>query len=149
MPDVGEKAPTFSSKDQDGMTHTLGKYKGSWVLLYFYPKDNTSGCTKEACAIRDTFPSFAGLDAVVLGVSPDSVESHKKFAEKYHLPFSLLSDPQKSIINAYGANGLMTKRMSYLIDPEGNIAKVYPKVDPAHHAEEILLDLKKLALKTS
>ena len=153
MPDVGEKAPTFSSKDQDGMTHTLGKYKGSWVLLYFYPKDNTSGCTKEACAIRDTFPSFAGLDAVVLGVSPDSVESHKKFAQEYKLPFTLLADTDKSIAKAYGVwqkKSMMGNifmgivRMSFLINPQGKIAKVYEKVKPDIHAKEVIEDLKKL-----
>lgn len=153
MPQVGQKAPDFSAQDQHGKTHSLKEYKGSWVLLYFYPKDNTSGCTKEACAIRDTFPTFQGLKAVVFGVSVDSVASHKKFAEEYQLPFSLLADVDKSICHAYGVwqqksmmgNTFMgIVRVSFLINPEGNIAKVYEKVKPEIHAQEVIDDLNKL-----
>ncbi len=98
----GDKAPAFSLPDQDGKVHKLGDYEGKWILLYFYPKDNTSGCTKEACAIRDEFPRFGGLDALVFGVSKDSVESHKRFAEKQGLPFTLLSDAETEVQKKYG-----------------------------------------------
>jgi len=139
-----QKAPDFSAKDQDGKVHALSDYKGKWLLLYFYPKDDTYFCTKEACGLRDRFEDLKGK-AEVLGVSRDSVESHEKFAEKYRLPFTLLSDPEKKIIKAYGARGLLfTKRISYLIDPGGKIAKVYPKVGASGHAREVLEDLKKL-----
>ena len=147
---AGEMAPTFALPDQDGKTHALAEYRGQWVLLYFYPKDDTEGCTKEACMIRDDFPRFQDLQAVVLGVSVDSVASHKKFAEKYSLPFTLLADESKEVVRAYGVLGLKkfmgreyegTHRVSFLIDPEGSIAKVYPKVVPSEHAQEVLADL--------
>ena len=149
----GDKAPAFSLPDQDGKVHKLGDYKGKWILLYFYPKDNTSGCTKEACAIRDECPRFGGLDALVFGVSKDSVESHKRFAEKQGLPFKLLSDAETEVQKKYGAwrkkkmagrEYMGTHRMSYLIDPGGKIAKVYEKVKPAEHAAEVLEDLESL-----
>lgn len=133
--------------------HSLKDERGRWVLLYFYPKDMTPGCTKEACAVRDTFPSFEKLNAVVWGVSADSVESHKKFAESYNLRFPLLADTEKKAIEAYGVwqeKNMMGRkymgivRSSFLIDPEGNIAKVYEKVKPEIHAEEVLSDLKTL-----
>ena len=148
---AGTKAPTFTLPDQAGKSHSLTDYRGKWLLLYFYPKDNTPGCTKEACALRDSFPAFGKLDAVVFGVSADSVKSHAKFAEKYDLPFTLLADESKDTIKAYDAWGpkkfmgkefLGVKRISYLIDPEGTIAKAYSKVKPAEHAEEVLEDLK-------
>jgi peroxiredoxin Q/BCP len=148
-----KKAPDFSLPDQEGKLHTLAAYKGKWVLLYFYPKDDTTGCTAEACAIRDGFPNFKKLQAVVLGVSADSVESHKKFASKYKLPFTLLSDPEKKVLLAYGVwakKKFMGKeymgilRSSFLIAPDGSIAKVYEKVKPALHAEEVLKDLQTL-----
>jgi peroxiredoxin Q/BCP len=149
----GEIAPDFTLPDQDGKTHTLSDYKGKWVLIYFYPKDDTPGCTTEACTIRDEFPAFGPLDAVVFGISADTVEKHKKFAEKYNLPFTLLADTDKEAIEAYGVwqkkkfmgrefMGIM--RSSFLIDPEGNIAKVYEKVKPKEHASEVLADLKLL-----
>ncbi|HER43063.1 MAG TPA: thioredoxin-dependent thiol peroxidase [Candidatus Eisenbacteria bacterium] len=153
VPAVGAKAPAFGLPDQDGKNHRLGDYRGKWVLLYFYPKDNTSGCTKEACAIRDEFPRFGKLDAVVLGVSKDSVESHRKFADKHGLPFTLLSDADTSVQRAYGVwrkkkmagrEYMGTVRASFLIDPQGKIAKVYEKVKPAEHAAEVLRDLKKI-----
>lgn len=148
---VGQKAPDFTLPDQDGKQHTLGSYIGRWVLLYFYPKDMTPGCTKEACMLRDTFPRFEQVHAHVFGVSADSVESHKKFKDAYQLPFALLSDTDKKMIESYGAWGekkmmgktyMGIKRVSYLIDPEGVVRKVYEHVKPEVHAEEVLADLK-------
>lgn len=136
------KAPDFELKDQNGKTHKLSDYKGSKVLVYFYPKDDTPGCTKEACSIRDAHVDFSRLNVVILGISSDSVESHKKFAEKYNLPFTLLADTDKTVIKTYDADGLFTKRISYLINEEGEIIKEYPNVDPAKHAAEIFEDLK-------
>jgi len=103
---AGDTAPQFSLPDQEGKMHSLANYRGQWVLLYFYPKDDTEGCTKEACMIRDDFPAFKDLKAAVLGVSIDSIASHKKFAEKYSLPFTLLSDEHKEVVNSYGVWGL-------------------------------------------
>src|SRR5688572_10313779 len=135
-------APDFRLLDQKGIPHTLQQYEGKYVLVYFYPKDDTPGCTKEACVIRDAYNDFARLGVVVLGISKDSTESHKKFAEKYELPFTLLADLECTAIEAYGAKGPVgTKRISYLIGPDGKIVKVYPKVDPASHAGVILADL--------
>lgn len=154
LPKQNSPAPDFTLPDQDGALHTLSHHRGAWVLLYFYPKDDTAGCTKEACAIRDEFPAFGKLKAKVFGISADSVESHKKFAEKYQLPFTLLADTEKKVVNAYGVWGkkkFMGKeydgilRTSFLIDPEGNIAKVYEGVKPEVHAAEVLEDLEKLA----
>lgn len=153
QPSQGDRAPAFTLQDQEGKNVSLSDFKGQWVLLYFYPKDDTPGCTKEACSIRDDYSAFGSLEAVVLGVSADSVESHKKFAEKFQLPFRLLSDPDKKMIEAYGAWGEKSMygkkyfgitRMSYLIDPQGTIAKVYPKVKPELHALEVLKDLREL-----
>lgn len=135
-------APHFKLLDQDGKEHSLFHHRGSFVLVYFYPKDDTPGCTKEACVIRDAYKDFESNNVKVFGISADSVESHKKFAEKYQLPFTLLSDPKKEVIKKYGADGaLFSKRISYLINPLGKIEKVYPKVDPAHHGVEILKDI--------
>jgi thioredoxin-dependent peroxiredoxin len=141
---VGTKAPAFAAPDQDGKTHNLSDYEGKWVLLYFYPKDFTSGCTTEACTLRDNYDGFKKIDAVVLGVSNDSVESHAGFAKEHTLPFTILSDADKKIIGAYEASVVWTKRISYLIDPDGNIAKTYDNVDPAVHAAEVLKDLVQL-----
>jgi peroxiredoxin Q/BCP len=135
---VGDTAPDFTLPDQDGKVHTLSSYRGHWVLIYFYPKDHTSGCTKEACMIRDSFPRFEGAHADVFGISGDSVESHKRFADDYHLPFPLLADTDRKVIKAYG----VASRMSFLIDPTGAIKKIYEKVKPEIHAEEVLEDLK-------
>jgi thioredoxin-dependent peroxiredoxin len=152
-PEAGTLAPDFTLLDQDGIAHTLSRYRGKWVLIYFYPKDDTGGCTKQACAIRDADPDFKKLEAVVLGVSADSVKSHKKFAEKYQLPFTLLADENKQVVNAYGVWGwkkFMGReyegifRTSFLVDPSGKIAKVYEKVKPEAHADEVLADLKVL-----
>lgn len=150
---AGKKAPKVVLPDQNGKTHRLSDYQGKWVLLYFYPKDDTPGCTKEACAIRDSFPDFKKLNIRVLGVSVDSVASHKKFAEKYELPFTLLADEKKEVVKRYGVwqkkkfagrtyDG--TVRTSFLIDPKGTIAKIYRNVKPEIHAEEVLKYLKDL-----
>ncbi len=143
-------APDFVLPDQNGVAHRLSDYRGRWVLLYFYPKDDTPGCTKEACAIRDQFPAFGKLGAQVLGVSVDSGASHARFAQKYQLSFPLLADQEKKVVQLYGVWGkkkfmgkefMGTQRTSFLIDPEGKIAKVYDKVKPETHAEEVLADL--------
>ena len=143
-------AADFSLPDQDGKMHSLKDYVGKWVILYFYPKDDTPGCTKEACNFRDGSIEFSKRGVVILGVSKDSVTSHKKFAEKYHLNFLLLSDERTEMIKAYGAWGEKKfmgrvfdgiKRITYLISPKGDIAKVYEKVNPLVHSGEILNDL--------
>jgi peroxiredoxin Q/BCP len=156
IPSVGQQAPDFSLPDQDGVTHALSSYKGKWVLLYFYPKDNTPGCTIEACTIRDQFKDFQKIDAVVLGVSTDSVKSHKKFVDGFNLPFTLLADEHKEVVGKYGVFGekkmmgrtyMGTRRTSFLIEPSGKIAKVYEKVKPEMHAAQVLADLKKCNTK--
>lgn len=156
MPVAGRKAPTFTLLDEEGNKHALKDYAGKWVLLYFYPKDNTPGCTEQACVLRDADPDFSKLKAVVLGVSADTVASHKKFKEKYGLSFPLLADVDKKVVNAYGVWGrkkFMGReydgifRTSFLIDPTGKIAKVYENVKPSRHAEEVLADLKTLSKK--
>lgn len=153
MPTVGQAAPAFNLPDQNGVEHTLGEYAGKWVLIYFYPKDDTPGCTIEACTIRDQFADFNKINAVVLGVSTDSVASHKKFADAYELPFTLLADVNKEMVGAYGVFGekkfmgrtyMGTKRASVLVNPEGKVAKVYEKVKPLAHAAEVMADLKEL-----
>jgi peroxiredoxin Q/BCP len=135
------KAINFSLSDQEGKVHQLSSYLGKWVVLYFYPKDDTPGCTKEACGFRDASQLFKEKGVVILGVSKDSVESHKKFAEKYHLNFPILSDVDGKVIKDYKAQGIFTKRITYLINPSGEIFKVYEKVDPLIHAGEILKDI--------
>lgn len=137
------KAPEFTLQNQDNKAISLDAFQGKYVVLYFYPKDDTPGCTKEACSIRDNYAKLQ-TRAVILGVSADSVESHKQFAEKYHLPFMLLSDPKKEVIKNYQADDLLAKRITYLINPEGMIIKTYPKVNPSQHAEEIIKDLDSL-----
>jgi peroxiredoxin Q/BCP len=153
MPKAGTVAPDFTLPDQDGVSHTLSNYRKKWVLIYFYPKDDTTGCTKQACVLRDADPDFSALDAVVLGISADSVAKHKKFVEKYQLPFTLLADEQKKVVKQYGVWGLKKFmgreyegifRTSFLIAPDGKIAKVYEKVKPEAHAAEVLADLKTL-----
>jgi len=147
----GRKAPAFTLVDQDEKTHALKDYVGKWVLVYIYPKDDTPGCTKEACTIAEVYADFKKLGVTVFGLSKDTPQSHKKFAEKYDLPFTLLSDESMETIEKYGAlvekktfgkTALGTQRISYLINPAGKIAKVYPKVDPANHALELLADVK-------
>lgn len=134
----GTKIIDFSLPDQDNVVHKLSDYSSGRVLLYFYPKDDTPGCTKEACMIAEVYDDFQKDGITVIGVSADSPESHKKFKQKYNLPFMLLSDPNKKVIKKYGAASLLsTKRISYLIE-NGIIIKTYPKVNPASHALEIL-----------
>ena len=151
IPTPGTVAPDFSLSDQNEVLHSLTQYKGKWTLLYFYPKDDTPGCTKEACAIRDADPDLSSLGAVVLGVSADSVKSHKKFAEKYGLMFPLLSDEGHVVADLYGVwarkkfmgreyDGIL--RTSFLINPEGVIDTVYENVKPEVHATEVLNDLR-------
>lgn len=144
------KAPSFSLPDQDGIVHSLETYRGKWVILYFYPKDDTPGCTKEACGFRDAASLYKVGDVQVIGISKDSIKSHKKFSEKFNLTFPLLSDESTEIIKAYGAWGkkkFMGRefegilRQTYLINPQGEIIKTYEKVDPLIHAKEILSDL--------
>jgi thioredoxin-dependent peroxiredoxin len=144
---AGQKAPDFTAKDQDGNEVSLRDFTGRKVVLYFYPKDDTPGCTKEACAFRDNLPNFQKIDAVVLGVSVDGQKAHRKFADKYELPFTLLVDDEKKIVEAYGVWGLKkfmgreymgTNRVTYLIDEQGAIEKVWPKVKPETHAAEVL-----------
>lgn len=149
-----QKAPDFALPDQDGKKHKLSDYKGQWVLIYFYPKDDTPGCTTEACTLRDNFPSFKKLKIQVFGISIDSVASHNKFAKKYKLPFILLADEDKKVVQKYGVwqeksmygkKYMGTLRNSYLISPDGKIAKIYEKVKPANHAEEVLADIKEFS----
>lgn len=146
-------AQDFSLPDQHNKIHKLSDYKGTYVVLYFYPKDDTPGCTKEACNFRDSFHELEKRNIQILGVSKDSVASHKKFAEKYHLNFPLLSDESKEVITMYKAWGekkFMGKtfegilRKTYLISPSGEIMKVYEKVNPLTHAKEIIKDIEDL-----
>ena len=152
----GTDAPGFSLPDQNGAMRALAEFRGSWVLLYFYPKDDTYGCTREACTLRDSFDELKALGIVVLGVSKDSVASHAGFVRKYGLPFTLLSDTDTTVMQAYGVwakrffkgrEYMGTVRASYLIAPTGRIAKVYPKVDPDGHAEQVLADLRVIKAK--
>lgn len=147
------KATNFSLPDQDGKTHTLDDYKGKWVVLYFYPKDGTPGCTKEACSFRDGRDFLESEGAVVLGVSKDSITSHKKFAEKHNLNFTLLSDEDGKVAEAYDSYGpkkfmgreyLGIKRNTFLINPEGEIVREYKGVNPVTHVASLLKDLKEL-----
>ena len=148
MPKVGDKAPDFSVLASDGTTVQLKDYVGKGpIILYFYPKDDTKGCTAEACGIRDTMDEFKGLDAIVLGVSFDSVESHKAFIAKYKLPFVLLADTDKKVAKAYGVaddNSKVASRVTFVINKAGKIAFVDPKVNPATHAAEIRTVLQNL-----
>ncbi|MDB5178245.1 MAG: alkyl hydroperoxide reductase/Thiol specific antioxidant/Mal allergen [Patescibacteria group bacterium] len=139
------KAPAFSLPDQNGATRSLAEFAGTWLIVYFYPKDDTPGCTTEACSFRDEYRYLQEKGLNVVGISKDSVASHAKFAAKYGLNFPLLSDESAGIIKAYGAWGLGTKRTTFLINPEGGIAKEYPKVTPKDHAVEILRDFEALS----
>lgn len=143
---TGTKAPDFSLQDQNGDTHTIAQYKGKKILLYFYPKDDTPGCTTEACSFRDNYEELQKAGLVVLGVSKDNVKSHKKFADKYELPFPLLADEDTEVCKAYGVWKLKKfmgreymgiDRVSFLIDEEGKIAKVYEEVKPKEHVAEV------------
>lgn len=148
-PEEGQTAPTFQLQDQHGEWHTLGEYRGKWVALYFYPKDDTPGCTTEACEFRDNVFAFKDLGAEIVGISLDDVESHREFAEKYSLPFTLLSDVEGDTAKAYGVFGKfgplnIAKRESFLINPDGVVVKHYPKVIPETHSEDVLADLRQL-----
>jgi peroxiredoxin Q/BCP len=149
-PATGSKAPDIQLPDQDGTLQKLADQRGKWVLVYFYPRDDTPGCTVEACGVRDAWKDFRAHGIEVFGISADSVKRHKKFADKFELPFTLLADEEKRVIRAFGAwgkkkfmgrefDGIL--RQSFLIDPSGKIAKVYPKVKPAEHAAEVLEDV--------
>lgn len=147
MLEVGTLAPDFTLPDQDGTAHRLSDYRGKKVILYFYPRDNTPGCTKQACGYSALVPELAAKNAVVLGVSKDSVKSHRSFADKQDLHFTLLSDPERTVIEAYdvwkekknyGKVSMGVVRTTFLIDPQGNIEKIMPKVKPDTNAAEIL-----------
>ena len=150
MLEVGTKAPEFTLPDQNGNMHSLSEYRGKKVILYFYPKDNTAGCTKQACGFAERYPQFTEKGAVVLGVSKDSVASHKKFEEKYGLPFTILSDPELVAIQAYdvwqekknyGKTYMGVVRTTYLIDENGKIVKAFDKVKAADNPEQMLGEL--------
>ena len=146
---IGDDAPSFTLPDSQGNQVNLNDYKGKWLVLYFYPKDDTPGCTTEACHFRDDFKFLESLGAKVVGVSIDDSFSHKKFAEKYNLPFPLLSDSSGEVASRYGAlnNFLvikLAKRYTYLINPQGKIAKIYLSIDTSKHSQEIIEDLKPL-----
>ena len=150
MPEAGTKAPEFELPDQNGTMHTLAQYRGKKVILYFYPRDNTPGCTKQACGFGELYPQFMEKNAVVIGVSKDSVASHKKFEEKYRLPFTLLSDPELTCIRAYdvwkeknnyGKKSMGVVRTTYLINEEGMIEKVFSRVRAAENPGRMLEQL--------
>lgn len=150
---VNQLAPDFTLLDEDETQHTLSDYRGKPVVLYFYPKDNTSGCTKEACGFRDDYSAYEETGVVILGVSPDTPNSHLKFKNKYELPFTLLADTDHKVCDLYevwGRKKFMGReydgvfRTTFLIDPQGNITKVFENVKPANHSEEILAGLAKI-----
>lgn len=151
MLEEGMKAPAFSLFNQDGNKVSLKDISGKKIVLYFYPKDDTSGCTKEACSFRDAFPKFKKSDAIILGVSPDSVKSHKKFAEKYDLNFDLLADEDKKVVqlynvwkekSMYGKKYMGVERTTFIIDEKGKIKKIFSKVKVDGHEKEVLEALK-------
>lgn len=150
---IGDSAPDFTLPDQDGRIHTLSEYRGKPLVLYFYPKDDTSGCTKEACGFRDDYSAYQAAGVTILGVSPDSSKSHTNFITKYELPFTLLADLEREVLRMYGAWGLKKMygreyegvlRTTYLIGADGKIVKIYKKVKPAAHSAEILAALEEL-----
>jgi len=148
-PAVGMPAPDFRLQDQNGEWHALEDYRGSWLAVYFYPKNDTPGCTTEACNFRDNIYAFKAIGAAVVGISIDDVESHQKFSEKYKLPFVILADETGATAEAYGVlrDWKLTKiaaRQSFLVNPEGVIAKHYEDVDPDNHTQEVLADLEAL-----
>ena len=149
-PAVGAVAPAFTLPDQAGKPVSLGDYRGKWVVLYFYPKDGTPGCTTEACEFRDNVFAFRDAGATILGISVDDVASHKKFAADHHLPFTLLADSEKKVARDYGVAhrmlGLMelARRETFIVDPQGRVAKHYREVDPGSHSKQVLADLKAL-----
>lgn len=149
VPAVGQVAPDFSLSDQQGQVRTLATWRGKWLVLYFYPKNDTPGCTEEACTFRDDWLQLGELGAEVVGISVDSTASHQAFAQKYKLPFPLLADTQGEVAQRYGAISdwklfKFAKRYTFLIDPQGRIAKVYRSVDTSRHSAEIVADLRAL-----
>lgn len=147
---VGAAAPEFELSDQNGQLHSLEDYRDQWVVLYFYPKDETPGCTTEACEFRDNIFAYKDLNTQILGVSLDDVESHKAFAENHGLPFPLLADVEGDVSTAYGVKTRMfgmtvAKRQTFIIGPDGAIAMHYEKVSPAEHSAQVLADLKALS----
>jgi peroxiredoxin Q/BCP len=152
VPKSGDLAPDFKLPDQNGQSHTLKEYSGKWLVLYFYPKDDTPGCTQEACAFRDDLHELTELGAQVVGISVDDSNSHAEFARKYHLPFPLLADKTTEVAQSYGVllNLVLMKvarRYTFLIDPQGKINKVYDKVETSRHSKEIIEDMRHLTGK--
>ena len=150
--ETGQQAPEFELKDQSGQTHKLLDYRGQTIVVYFYPKDDTTGCTKEACSFRDSFSEFKAAGVTVLGISPDSEKSHAKFAEKYELPFTLLADPDHQVCEAYGVWGLKkfmgreydgVFRTTFIVGPDGAVKHVFEKVKPENHSQEVLAEVRK------
>jgi peroxiredoxin Q/BCP len=143
-------APDFTLQDETGESHSLADYKGKWLVLYFYPKDDTPGCTTEACSLRDAATDISELGAEIIGISADDATSHSKFIAKHHLNFKLLSDPAKTVIEAYGAWGkkMFGKegilRKTFIINPHGEVVKVYGRVTPLGHGEQVTTELKRL-----
>lgn len=149
---VGDLAPDFAARDHDGSDLRMSSLRGRWVVLYFYPKDETSGCTAEACTFRDNLESIQGLGAEVIGVSVQDVDSHRQFAAHHRLNFRLVADPDKGITRAYGVLGILgvAKRVTYLIDPEGRIRDAYrSEIDPKSHVERARLKLRELGALAS
>lgn len=143
----GAKAPGFELQDSEGKIHKLSDYAGETIVVYFYPKDDTPGCTKEACSFRDSYADFKKAGVTIIGISPDKVESHKKFKEKYALPFTLLADPDHAVCEAFGVWGLKKSfgreyegvfRTTFVIGPEGEIKRVFENVKPSDHSQEVL-----------
>ena len=149
-PEVGKPAPAFKLQDQAGKWHSLADYKGKWVAMYFYPKDDTPGCTTQACGFRDNIFAFNKEGAVILGISVDDMASHKEFAEKHSLPFTILADSDKAVTKSYGVlktyMGVMemARRDTFIIDPQGRVAKHYESVNPEGHSQLVLADIKAL-----
>jgi len=154
-PAVGAAAPGFRLQDQTGKWHALDDYRGKWVVLYFYPKDNTPGCTTQACEFRDNIFAYRALGAVILGVSVDDVESHRAFSEEQNLPFPILADSEKKVTAAYGTLtkylGVveLARRDTFIIDPQGRIARHFVKVEPKGHSEMVLTELRQLTAKAT
>jgi peroxiredoxin Q/BCP len=150
---TGDAAPDFHLMDQSGQTHSLAQYRGQWLVLYFYPKNDTPGCTKEACEFRDDYTQLTDMGVVLLGVSTDNLQSHQAFAQKYSLPFPLLSDVDGEVAKHFGSLFQLgpiklAKRHSFIIDPEGRIAHIYRDVTPKTHSDEVINQLKVLGVQS-
>ena len=149
LPQVGQPAPNFQLPDQNGKVHALQDFSGKWLVLYFYPKDDTPGCTQEACSFRDDLNQLTEMGAAVAGISVDDSDSHAEFAKKYHLPFPLLADKNGAVADSYGALlnlGILkvARRFTFLIDPQGKVNKVYLSVETSRHSKDIIADMKVL-----